>query len=233
MLLPVQAEKSHASTAGDYPPANVPPYVRRQFRARVFALLAVQLACTAGGVAAMRASEGTRDAVRAATPWLVPLSFAGSMACSCAIQCAESARGGLALLFAFTACETALLGALTLPVAQLPLLAAAACSVGLFAALAAVADRIDVVGWTGWLLAGTAGLLVGGVVEVLLPSAALHGWLVAGGVALFGAWVVYDVSTMRHMGPDDAIVATLNLYMDVIGLFVYVLQCLQGSASKE
>lgn len=232
MLPTYVSEKPHAPLSQDGGrDGPVPPYVRRQFRTRVFALLATQLACTGGVVAGMHSTQHARDAVLVATPWLLPLSLAGSLACSCAVPYAEGASAGIGLLFVFTLCESALLATLTLGVPAVLLVAAAAASVGLFVALAACTrlSAIDASGWQGWLGAGTAGLLVGGLVNVCFPGVALHGWLVACGVILFGAWVVHDVSSLEHMGPDDAVRATLYLYLDLVGLFVHALQCLQST----
>ena len=48
---------------------------------------------------------------------------------------------------------------------------------------------------------------------------------------IFSGYVLYDTSTMLlHMTPDDAIVAVIQLYLDVVNLFLCVLQVLDTSA---
>jgi FtsH-binding integral membrane protein len=47
------------------------------------------------------------------------------------------------------------------------------------------------------------------------------------GTAIFCGFVLYDVSNIKlRYGPDDYVVATLQLYLDFINIFWYVLQLL-------
>ena len=50
-----------------------------------------------------------------------------------------------------------------------------------------------------------------------------------GGALLFSGYILYDTSVILHkLGPDDYIVAAINLYLDIVNLFLYLLQILRG-----
>lgn len=55
------------------------------------------------------------------------------------------------------------------------------------------------------------------------------------GALLFSAYIVYDTQALMigdkqfTYGPDDYVFATLNLYLDIINIFMYILQIV-GSA---
>lgn len=43
-------------------------------------------------------------------------------------------------------------------------------------------------------------------------------------------FVVFTASLiMHHLGPDDAILAAVNLYLDILNLFLYILAILSRS----
>tara|TARA_B100000945_G_C20415082_1_gene614744 strand:- start:1739 stop:2434 length:696 start_codon:yes stop_codon:yes gene_type:complete len=47
------------------------------------------------------------------------------------------------------------------------------------------------------------------------------------GTVVFSGYILYDTSELLHrMGPDDYIIATIQLYLDIINLFMYLLQFL-------
>ena len=55
------------------------------------------------------------------------------------------------------------------------------------------------------------------------------------GALLFVGYILYDTSLIiHHLGPDDYVVAAVTLYLDIINLFLYLLELLrmlQGGAS--
>jgi len=49
------------------------------------------------------------------------------------------------------------------------------------------------------------------------------------GALIFIGYILYDTSNLIHVhGPDDYIIATVSLYLDIINLFLYLLQLLQS-----
>ena len=53
------------------------------------------------------------------------------------------------------------------------------------------------------------------------------------GIVLFSAYIMYDVSMIcNKLGYDDYIVAALELYLDIINLFLRILQLLGGRSNN-
>lgn len=49
------------------------------------------------------------------------------------------------------------------------------------------------------------------------------------GTAIFCGFVLYDVSNIKlRYGPDDAVIATVQLYLDFLNLFLFILQILMS-----
>jgi len=71
-------------------------------------------------------------------------------------------------------------------------------------------------------------LIVIGVIGMFVTFGHGFGLVYAlAGVAIFTGFVLYDVSNIkRRYGPDDAVIATVNLYLDFLNIFWFVLQIL-------
>lgn len=49
------------------------------------------------------------------------------------------------------------------------------------------------------------------------------------GCIIFSGYIIYDTHQVLHiMGPDDAILGAIQLYLDLINLFLFMLSCLRG-----
>eukprot|EP01013_Petalomonas_cantuscygni_P009512 TRINITY_DN2235_c0_g1_i1.p1 TRINITY_DN2235_c0_g1~~TRINITY_DN2235_c0_g1_i1.p1 ORF type:complete len:284 (+),score=43.92 TRINITY_DN2235_c0_g1_i1:67-852(+) len=76
------------------------------------------------------------------------------------------------------------------------------------------------------LYAGLVVLLVVVVVQLFFPvSSAMSTMIAVFGAVLFSGFIVYDTwLMMTRLSVDDWVVASVNLYLDVLNLFMYVLQ---------
>ena len=49
------------------------------------------------------------------------------------------------------------------------------------------------------------------------------------GCIIFSGYIIYDTHQVLHiMGPDDAILGAIQLYLDLINLFLFMISCLRG-----
>ena len=47
------------------------------------------------------------------------------------------------------------------------------------------------------------------------------------GAVLFSGFIIYDTQlVMKHISPEDYIIAVLNLYLDIVNLFIKILKLL-------
>lgn len=80
-----------------------------------------------------------------------------------------------------------------------------------------------------FLFAGSIIMLLWGLVSMLLG---FHMGFVYGacGAVLMSGYILYDTSNiMRRLGPDDYVIAAIEIYIDVITLFLYILQMLSSN----
>jgi len=93
-------------------------------------------------------------------------------------------------------------------------------------AIAASVTRSDLSGMGAWLSAGLAMLIVLTVANLFLGIHALELALGTVGCLVFAGYMLYDVNQAVQGGATNSIVVALNLYLDVINLFLSVLRLL-------
>ena len=92
--------------------------------------------------------------------------------------------------------------------------------------------RIDFTVYSGLLTALLTSLIVWGIFCSLFgfTTNGLYSWL---GTLIFSGYVVVDTQKiMDKLGVDDYIIAAIELYLDIINLFLFILQIL-GSSSRN
>jgi len=64
--------------------------------------------------------------------------------------------------------------------------------------------------------------------------AAFHFALAVGGAAIFSLYIVYDVwAISQRLSPDEYITAAISLYLDIVNLFLHILQILAQLSSRD
>jgi FtsH-binding integral membrane protein len=93
----------------------------------------------------------------------------------------------------------------------------------------------DLTSFGSFLVMGLLGLIIAGVVNIFMQSAALDFVLSILGVGIFIGLIAWDTQKIKSLyysvgggviGEKMAISAAFNLYLDVINLFVYLLRFL-------
>ena len=211
----------------------VPSHVRARFVTRVYTLLACQLAVTAG-VATGLAYGCPQWTSRNATPLLLGGIFL-SLASLGVSSCIKTRHPWeLLSLWLFTVAQGAALGAACLAHATEVLASLAATGI-LFGSLSilACANARPLrhplwVGIPATLLLGAGGIAIAHA----LSGDPLHPWggvisLVA--IVAFSGFVLHDTSNLFYTyTPDDAVTATMHLYLDMLNIFVCFLTLFDG-----
>lgn len=94
--------------------------------------------------------------------------------------------------------------------------------------------RIDMTRWGGYLLMALFGLIIASVVNIFLESRMIY-WLTSyAGVIIFVGLTAYDTQRIKRTGmyidsgseegKKAAVIGALNLYLDFINLFLYLLR---------
>jgi modulator of FtsH protease len=98
----------------------------------------------------------------------------------------------------------------------------------IFAVMATVAttSKRDFSGMSSWLFAGVLVILLAGVANIFLQIPLLQVVISAIAVAIFSAYILYDVQRVLNGGETNYISATLAIYLDLYNIFVNLLSLL-------
>jgi modulator of FtsH protease len=99
---------------------------------------------------------------------------------------------------------------------------------GVFLVMSSLASVIktDLSGLGKWLFVGTIVLLVGGIINLFVGSSAGMMALSMVAIAIFSAYMLYDLKRIVDGGETNYISATLALYLDIINVFQNLLALL-------
>lgn len=104
-----------------------------------------------------------------------------------------------------------------------------------FTGMAAMASTMkrDVSSLGKWLFMGVIVILVAGVANIWLQLPALHLAISAMAVAVFSAFILYDIKRVLDGGETNYVTATLAIYLDVYNVFSSLLQLLMALGGKD
>jgi len=108
------------------------------------------------------------------------------------------------------------------------IMAAFGGTASVFAVLATIAtvSKRDFSGMANWLFAGVVVILLASIANIFLHIPALAIVISVVAIAIFSAYILYDVQQIINGGETNYIRATLNIYLDVYNIFVNLLSLL-------
>jgi FtsH-binding integral membrane protein len=90
-------------------------------------------------------------------------------------------------------------------------------------------SRRDFSAWGGFLTIGLWVLIATSLLNLFFHNAAANLWLAGVGTLLFSGLLVFDTWRLRHVyGPNDYVLAAVNIYLDLLNLFLFILRLLMG-----
>ncbi|KAF5401948.1 Transmembrane BAX inhibitor motif containing [Paragonimus heterotremus] len=134
------------------------------------------------------------------------------------------------LLLGFTLSESMAVGFVVVTYsASLVIQAIGLTAVTTFCLMAyAMLSKRDFSQWGAGLFSGLLLLLLAGPINFLLGSSLFELSFALGGAVLFSLLIIYDTHRiMHHCSPEDYIVACIDLYLDILNLFLYLLRILR------
>jgi len=84
-----------------------------------------------------------------------------------------------------------------------------------------------------WLFMGVVVMLVAGIANIWLQLPALHLAIATMAVAVFSAFIVYDLKRIMDGGETNYVTATLAIYLDVYNVFTSLLQLLMAFGGSD
>jgi FtsH-binding integral membrane protein len=158
-----------------------------------------------------------------------------SIALLLVLACSEKARRShptnIILLALFTCAEAFLVGMISsywdTQVVLIAFVATAAVVVGI--TIAAFQTKLDVTRWTSVLFMATIILIVMTLVGIFWRNKVFHLVIAAVGALLFSVWLLFDLQMLLggkryELSPDEYVFAALTIYIDIVSIFLYLMQ---------
>lgn len=211
------------------------PETRRLFIRRVYTILAVQLLAT-GAVSAFMILHAPTQVYVLTHGWPVTLSMVASIVLIVALMCMKDREpANMYLLAAFTICEAFLVGTVTTAYCAAGykgiVLEAVFLTGAIFVGLTMFTfqSKIDFSFLGAGLSMGLGALILWGFFAMIFGAQtgyvyALLGCIIFSGYILFDTWLIMD-----KLSPHEHVLAAIMLYLDIINLFLYLLQLLASS----
>ena len=223
-----------------HPEKDYGEIARMGFIRKVYGILSAQLVLTfgfilLGTIPAVKSvlSSNTGTAMIFFCIALV-LSFVTLIPLACVRSIGRSVPINYILLFAFTLCESYMLMLCCANYNDRVVIAAAALTAGVTVALTiyAFTTKTDFTWLGGMLFAGICILIVTGLLYYIIPpTEVLYLLYCAAGVFIYSIYLIYDTQLIsgkfgNAFEIDDYVIAAVNVYLDIINIFLYILSIL-------
>ena len=198
---------------------------------RTYSLVFVSVLVTIAGAMFALSQPRLLSAV-AAHPFLAMIATFAPLFFALRARDAFPANIGLVLLFTFA--EGVLLSPLLYVYGQQQpglITQAAMLTIGAFGVLTAYAfiSRRDFSAWGSFFMVGLFVLIGVSLLNLFFKNPAMDLWLAGITVLVFSGLLVFDTWRLRNTyGPDEYVAAAVNIYLDLLNLFLGLLRVLGG-----
>ncbi|CAB3221048.1 unnamed protein product [Arctia plantaginis] len=209
--------------------ANADKQIRLGFVRKVYGLLSIQLLATAAIAGTFHFVEPVKLFIHN-NNWMVMVAFVLSMITLFAlIAKRRDSPANLYLLAAFTVVQAYSIGVVVSYYNTGVVIQALALTFAVVFSLTAYTlntkTDFSFIGYG--LVAGLSVLILGGILQIFIQSSAFEVALSFVGAILFSLFLIYDTQMMMTtLSPEEYILATINLYLDILNLFLYILRIL-------
>ncbi|KAI7906369.1 inhibitor of apoptosis-promoting Bax1-domain-containing protein [Cokeromyces recurvatus] len=210
--------------------ANSSKEVRLQFVRKVYSILAMQLLATTILSTFYLFNHSAKLWVQS-NQWMLIVSMIGTLGLLFALFWkARSYPLNYGLLSLFTLLEAHAIGTIVTFYNQKIVLQALIITLGVFIGLTifTLQSKWDFTGLGPFLYAGIWILVIAGLVQMFLPfSKGIQLAFAIGGVIIFSGYILFDTYLIfNKYSAEDYIIASVSLYLDVINLFLRILEIL-------
>ncbi|MEP6755908.1 MAG: Bax inhibitor-1 family protein [Chthonomonadales bacterium] len=215
--------------------ASEPDYVRAEFIRKVYNLLFTAMLMTVGVGFFV-----TRPAFIAITSGLMLPLFIAMIITGFIMAFLKKTTGiNLAIFMLYSALVGSVFGPLLMMIDKVqpgvPAMAGT-ITVAVFGGLSmyAITSKKDFSYMGGFLFAGLLGLIVAGILMFIIHSPIMSLIYSMAGVLLFCGFILYDTSQiMLRLRTDEAIRGSIELYLDFLNLFLFILRILSQLNGRD
>ena len=239
LLLPIQSEDISVPVIfGE----NTDMYSRKRFISKVYGLLWCMLMTTSVYMGLCNRYEPLQEFMNTelASSLLyidIMMLFVIVVMISCHPDTIRSYPSNWVSLILFTILETYLMGFVAVAYDTQALLLGGLTTVSIFSGLSiyAVQTKYDYTTMGNILLSLLMGLILFGFFSWFVKTSMVSIMYSTGGAIVFSFYIIYDTqmivggkNRMIEYTEDDFVIATIGLYLDIINLFLYLLDLLNG-----
>ncbi|KAG8578013.1 hypothetical protein GDO81_010356 [Engystomops pustulosus] len=215
--------------------ASASVHIRMAFLRKVYTILTVQVLLTTITAGIFLYFEAIRAYVHE-SPSLLLISALGSLGTIIALTIYRHQHPlNLYLLFGFTFLEAITVGIAVTFYDVAVVLQAFILTTAVFLGLTAftLQSKRDFSKFGAGLFAGLWILIIAGFLRFFFYSETFELAMAAGGALLFCGFIIYDTHLLMHkLSPEEHILAAINLYLDMINLFLHLLRLLEALNKK-
>jgi len=207
--------------------------IRMGFIRKVYGILFVQLLATTGVSVVFKSVPAVQTWVQA-NQWMMWVSLFSTIGVLIGLFIVRKKYpANFYLLGAFTLLEAYTIGTVVTFYDTTVVLEALVITLGLFLGLTLFTfqSKWDFSGMGPFLFGGLWALILAGFVMLFFPHNGIVEVVYASiGAVIFSLYIIYDTySICNTLHPDEYIVGAVNLYLDIINLFLYILRILNAT----
>jgi hypothetical protein len=212
--------------------------IRNNFVRKVYSILSAQLVVTTLFIALFTFNEGIKYWTFK-NPGLLNIALFAPVGLMLVLSFSESARRtsplNIILLGIFTICKGFALGVVSTiyDVDEVLIAVTLTACIVISLTLFSFQTKYDMTMQSGMLVSTMAAMLVFSIGGIFYRGEFFHFLIACGGAVVFSMYIVYDTQLMMggdhkfSISPEEYIFAALNIYMDIINLFLYLLKILR------
>lgn len=205
--------------------------IRMEFIRKVYSILSLQLGLTAAMIVFYSYSDSAKEVILNPILYLVAVLSTFIVLFALILKRRETPKNYI-LLSLFTILQGHTVAATSCLYDPEVVLQALLLTLGIFIGLTLFTfqSKIDFSGFRTYLFAGLWGLILFSLLSIFFPPSSLTNSLIVGFSALlFCAFIIVDTQDIiARLSPEEYIVASVELYLDVVNLFISILQLLDN-----
>ncbi|XP_060064655.1 protein lifeguard 4-like [Ylistrum balloti] len=202
-------------------------YIRMGFLRKVYGILTAQILVTTVVAALFMLSEGLEKFVQT-NQWMLLVAFIGTIGVLMALMVKrQETPTNYILLGIFTLFEAYTVGVVVTFYQVHSVIEAFVLTLAVTTALTAYTfqSKRDFSSWGAGLFAALWILILAGLLQILFPTVMMDKAIAVGGALVFSLFIIFDTHMMMHkLSAEEYIVAAVNLYLDILNLFLYLLR---------
>lgn len=202
-------------------------YIRLGFLRKVYGILSAQLLLTTLVSIVFMTFEPVADFVKS-SQWLLMFTVFSSFGLLIALMFkSKEVPTNYILLTLFTLVEAVMVGVVVTfyTVASVIQAFALTCAVTVALTIYTFQTKRDYTHWGAALFSFLWVIILAGFMQIFLQSEMVDLAIAVGGAVLFSLFIIFDTQMIMHkVSPEEYIHASINLYLDILNLFMYILR---------